>query len=152
MPLNFWNELVKLRGSGAMSISGFCTAHPGSTRPLLVTSVNLQGKPSVQFFVAYHSPWLTCLLINLEVLEGEGNYSLLKDLLKASPHSTALITHSLGSIPCSDRLLELVLVPHLQRISLDNFGVLAQLKKGRPVRPIYLYIVPFKYKRRDRPI
>src|SRR5258706_4330503 len=73
VPLNFWSDLGKLRGSDAVSISGLCTARPGSTRPRLVTSVNFQSNSSVQFFVAYPSPWLACLLIDLEVLEGEGN-------------------------------------------------------------------------------
>jgi len=139
VPPNFWSELGKLRGSDAMSISGFCTADPGGTRPFLVTSVHLQSNPSVQFFIAYPSPWLTCLSVNLEVVEGVGNWSLLKDLLKASPHLTDLTVHSPSHIPCPDRLLEPALVPHLRRIMVENFNLMVQLKEGRPIRSITLY-------------
>ena len=143
VPSNFWDELGKPRGSDSMSISGFCTASPRDTRPFLVTSVNLQSNPSMQIFIAYPSPWLTCLSVNLEVVEGVGNWSLLKDLLKASPHLTDLTVHSHSPYPYQP--LEPALVPHLQRISLDNFDLMMQLKEGRPVRSISIYS-PFQLK------
>ena len=145
VPLNFWNEVEKLRGSGTMSISGYCNSHPGGTRPFLVTSVNLQSNSSTQFFIAYPSPWLTCLSVNLSVVGSLGNWSLLKDLLKASPYLTDLTVHSPGAVPCPDRLLEPALVPRLQQISLESFDLMVQLKEGRPVRSISIYS-PFQSK------
>ena len=139
VPLDFWNEVGKLRGSDSMSISGFCTAHPRSTRPFLVSSVDLQSNLSMQFFIAYPSPWLTCLSVNLAVVGDEDNWSLLKDLLKASPHLIDLTVRSPISIPSHYRLLEPALVPHLQRISLDDFDLMVQLKEGRPIRSISIY-------------
>ncbi len=149
VPLNFWDELGKLRGSDSMSISGFCSAHPRGTRPFLVTSVNLQSNPSIQFFIAYPPPWLTCLSVNLEVAGNIGNWGLLKDLLKSSPHLTDLTVHSHSSYPY--QLLEPALVPHLQRISLNNFDLMVQLKEGRPVRSISIYS-PFQLKIRGKAI
>ena len=137
VPLNFWDELGKLRESDSISISGFCTARPRGTRPFLAKSVNLQSNPSVHFFIAHPSPWLTCLSVNLDVVEDVGNWSLLKDLLKASPHLTDLTVHSHSSNPY--QFLEPALVPHLQRISLDDFDLMVQLKEGRPVRSISIY-------------
>ena len=139
VPLDFWNEVGKLRGSDSMSISGFCTTHPGGTRPFLVSSVNLQSNPSIQFFIVYPSPWLTCLSVNLGVVEDVDNWSLLKDLLKASPHLTDLTVRSSSPILCPYGLLEPALIPHLQRISVDDFGLMVQLKEGRPVRSISIY-------------
>ena len=137
VPLNFWDELRRLRGSGAMSISGFCTAHPRGTGPFLVTSVDLRTSPSLQFFVAYPSPSLTSLSVNIR---GEvGNWSLLKALLKASPHLVDITVHSPGSVSCPDRLLDPTLVPHLQRITCSNIDLMVQMKEGRPVRSITLY-------------
>ena len=142
VPLSFWDELRELRGSDAMYISGSCIAHrkrPPGTRPLLVTSVDLRNNPSVQFFIAYPSPWLTCLSVNIEFMGNVGNWSLLKALLKASPHLTDLTVRSPSSIPCPDRLFEPALVPHLQRITCENFDLMVQLKEGRPIRSITLY-------------
>lgn len=136
VPLDFWNELEKLRGSDSMSISGFCTANPAGTRPFLVSSINLQSNPSIQFLIAYPLPWITCFSVNLGFVD---NWSLLKDLLKASPRLTDLTVRSCGPIPCPYRLLEPAIVPHLQRISLDDFDLMMQLKEGRPVRSISIY-------------
>ena len=111
VPPNFWDEVQKLRRSDTMFISGFCMTHLQGSRPLLVTSVDLQTSPSLQFFIAHPSPWLTCLSVNLDVVGNEGNWSQLKALLKASPHLTDLTIRSPSYTSCPDRFLEPALVP-----------------------------------------
>lgn len=141
IPLNFWEELQKLRRSDAMSISGYCMAPPRGTVPFLVTSVDLRINPSVQFFTAYPSPSLTCLSVNIEVVRNVGNWSLLKGLLMASPHLVDITVHLPSSISCPDQLLEPTLVPRLQRITFENTDHMMQIKEGRPIRSITLYSV-----------
>jgi hypothetical protein len=154
VPVNFWDELQKLRRSDTMFVSGSCIAYPKpprGTRPLLVTSVDLQNTPSVQFFIAYPPPRLTCLSVDLELVGIVGNWRLLKALLKASPHLTDLTVRSPRSISCPDRLLEAALVPHLQQIICENFDLMVQLKEGRPIRSITLYS-PFQLEIGDRTV
>jgi hypothetical protein len=82
---------------------------------------------------------------------GVGNWSLPKDLLKASPHLTDLAVHSPGAFPSSDRPLESGLVPRLQQISLEKFDLMVQLMEGRPVRSISIYS-PFQLKTGSRAV
>ena len=139
VPLNFWDELRRLRRSDAMAISGFCMAQPRGTGPFLVTSVDLRTNPSVQFFTAHPPPSLTRLSVNVEVVENVGNWGLLKALLRALPHLVDITVHCPDSIPCPDRLLEPTVVPRLQRITCGNTDLMVQIKEGRPIRSITLY-------------